>query len=262
MKIAFGLEYCGAAYSGWQRQKHTTSVQAHVESALSSVADHEVHVQCAGRTDAGVHALQQVAHFETGAQRDMRSWMLGGNVNLPPDISMLWAQQVDDDFHARFSAISRAYCYIILNRTARPGLLQRRVTWECRQLDEGLMHKAAVCLIGEHDFTSYRSIDCQSGSPLRNIKRLEVRRQDDFIIMEVEANAFLHHMVRNIAGVLMAIGRGEAPPDWSQQVLEARDRTQGGITAPAEGLYLTHVAYPQKYGMPAAANMNRALLVR
>lgn len=262
MKIAIGLEYCGAAYSGWQRQKHTISVQEHLESALSIVADHEVHVLCAGRTDTGVHALQQVAHFETVAQRDMRSWVLGGNVHLPDDISILWAQQVDEDFHARYSATSRTYRYIILNRAARPGLLHRRVTWECRHLDVDLMRRASVCLLGEHDFTSYRSIDCQAGKPMRNIKRLEIRRQDDFIIMEIEANAFLQHMVRNIAGVLMAIGMGEAPPEWSRQVLEARDRTQGGVTAPADGLYLVHAAYPQKYGIPACANMNQTLLIR
>ena len=262
MKIAIGLEYCGAAYSGWQRQKHITSVQEHVESALSRVADHEVHVLCAGRTDAGVHALQQVVHFETVAERDMRSWVLGGNVHLPPDISIHWAQQVDDDFHARFSATSRTYCYIILNRAARPGLQQRRVTWECRQLNEGLMREAAICLLGEHDFTSYRSVACQSGTPLRNVKHLEIRRHDDCIIMEIEANSFLHHMVRNIAGVLMTIGMGEAPPEWSQQVLEARDRTQGGVTAPPDGLYLVRASYPQKYGIPAYANMSQVLLIR
>jgi len=262
MKIAIGLEYCGAAYSGWQRQKHITSVQEHVETALSSVADHDVRVHCAGRTDAGVHALQQVAHFETGAQRDMRSWMLGGNVHLPLDISILWAQPVEDDFHARFSATGRTYCYVILNRTTRPGLLQRRVTWEYRQLDEVLMRQAADCLRGEHDFTSYRAVDCQAGTPMRNVRRLEIRRQDDFIIMEIEANAFLQHMVRNIAGVLMTVGRGEASPAWSQQVLDARDRTQGGVTAPADGLYLVNAAYPQKYGIPAHANINQAFLIR
>ena len=262
MKIAVGLEYCGAAYSGWQRQKHTISVQEHVESALSNVADHEVRVQCAGRTDAGVHALQQVAHFETGSERNMRSWILGGNVHLPPDIGILWAHKVEEDFHARFSATGRMYCYVILNRSARPGLLYRRVTWECRQLDEGLMQQAAGCLLGNHDFTSYRAIDCQSDSPMRNVRRLEIRRRDDFIIMEIEANAFLHHMVRNIAGVLMTIGRGEAPPAWSQQVLEARNRTQGGVTAPADGLYLVNVSYPQKYDIPVHADINQALLIR
>ena len=255
MKIAIGLEYNGAAYSGWQRQKHAHSVQEYVESALSRVADHEVRVQCAGRTDAGVHALWQVAHFETGAQRDMHSWMLGGNVYLPPDISILWAKNAEDDFHARFSATSRSYCYVIMNRTARPGLLYHRVTWECRQLDEGLMQQASGCLLGEHDFTSYRAVDCQAGNPLRNVKRLDIRREGELIILEIEANAFLQHMVRNIAGVLMTIGRGEAAPAWSQQVLDARDRTQGGITAPAAGLYLVDVSYPQKFGIPVRPGM-------
>jgi tRNA pseudouridine38-40 synthase len=262
MKIAVGLEYCGIAYAGWQRQKHVTSVQEHVEAALSKVADHEVHVQCAGRTDAGVHALHQVAHFETGAKRDLRSWILGGNVNLPPDISILWAQEVEEDFHARFSATGRRYSYVILNRTSRPGLLYRRVTWECRQLDEDLMQQAAGCLLGEHDFTSYRAVECQSESPIRNVRSLEIRRRDNFIIVEIEANAFLHHMVRNITGVLMSIGMGDAPPAWSQQVLEARDRTQGGVTAPADGLYLVNVSYPQRYDIPVPGNINQALLIR
>ena len=262
MKIAIGLEYCGAAFSGWQQQTHTHSVQEYVESALSRVADHEVRVHCAGRTDAGVHALQQVAHFETGAGRDMRSWVLGGNVYLPADISILWAQAVDDDFHARFSATSRSYCYIILNRTARPGLLYRRVTWEYRQLDAILMQQASACLLGEHDFTSYRAIDCQAGTPMRNVKHLEIHREGDFIIMEIEANAFLHHMVRNIAGVLMAIGMGKASPAWSQQVLDARDRTQGGVTAPADGLYLVQALYPQKFGLPVRADMQWLFLTR
>jgi len=260
MKIAVGLEYCGAAYAGWQRQKHIISVQEHVESALSKVADHEVHVQCAGRTDAGVHALQQVAHFDTMAKRDMRSWILGGNVHLPSDISILWAHRMEEDFHARFSATGRRYSYVILNRTARPGLLRRRVAWECRPLDEGLMQQAAGYLLGEHDFTSYRAVECQSETPVRNVRSLEVRRRDDFIVMEIEANAFLHHMVRNIAGVLMSIGMGEAPPAWSKQVLEACDRTQGGVTAPADGLYLVRVSYPEKYGIPIRANINMALL--
>jgi len=254
MKIAIGIEYCGAAYSGWQRQKHTHSIQEYIESALSNVADHDVHVHCAGRTDAGVHALQQVAHFETGAGRDMRSWVLGGNVHLPPDICILWAQPVDDDFHARFSATSRTYCYTILNRVARPGILSHRVTWVCRHIDENLMRRASACLLGEHDFTSYRSIECQAGTPMRNVKRLEIHRAGDFIMMEIEANAFLHHMVRNIAGVLMAIGMGKAPPDWSRQVLDARDRTQGGVTAPADGLYLLRAEYPEKYGLPVCAD--------
>lgn len=261
MKIAIGIEYCGAAYSGWQRQKHTHSVQEHIESALSNVADHEVHVHCAGRTDAGVHALQQVAHFETGASRDMRSWVLGGNVHLPPDISILWAQTVDEDFHARFSATSRIYCYLILNRTARPGYLQRRVTWEYRQLDANLMRQASTCLLGEHDFTSYRSVECQAGTPIRTVKRLVIHRMVDVIVMEIEANAFLHHMVRNIAGVLMAIGMGKAPPEWSRLVLDARDRTQGGVTAPADGLYLLRAVYPQKYGIPVRADTHWPFLV-
>ncbi|MGH8119866.1 MAG: tRNA pseudouridine(38-40) synthase TruA [Gammaproteobacteria bacterium] len=262
MKIAVGIEYCGAAYAGWQRQKHTHSVQEYIQSALSNVADHEVRVHCAGRTDAGVHALQQVVHFETGVERNMRSWVLGGNVHLPADISLLWAQIVDDDFHARFSASSRIYSYIILNRTVRPGLMHRRVTWECRELDDKLMQQASTCFIGEHDFTSYRSVQCQANTPMRNVKRLDIHRTGEVIVMEIEANAFLHHMVRNIAGVLMAIGMGKAPPEWSRQVLDARNRTRGGVTAPADGLYLMGAVYPQKFGIPDCADKHWPFLLR
>lgn len=250
MKIAIGIEYCGAAYSGWQRQKHTHAVQEYVETSLSRVANETLQVHCAGRTDAGVHALHQVGHFTTSARRDMHAWVLGGNVHLPQDISLLWAQPVPDEFHARYSAISRAYAYVILNRSSRPGVLQQRVTWECRKLDEQGMQQAAACLLGEHDFTSFRSVHCQAESPLRRVTRLEIHRAGDFILMEIEANAFLHHMVRNIAGVLMAIGMGKHSSAWSQEVLEARDRTAGGVTAPADGLYLLGADYPPSFNIP------------
>lgn len=256
MKIVLGLEYSGTQYSGWQRQKHARSIQQHVEEALSRVADQTVTVQCAGRTDTGVHALHQVAHFETDAVREMRSWVLGGNVNLPRDISILWVQPAADDFHARFSATGRSYRYIILNRPARPGIYNHRVTWECRQLDEHRMQQAADCLIGEHDFTSYRAVDCQSGSPVRRVRQLDVNRRGDTVLINIEANAFLHHMVRNIAGVLMEIGMGKAPVEWSRQVLEARDRTLGGVTAAPDGLYLMNVTYPEKFNIPVLAEFN------
>ena len=262
MKIVLGLEYSGTQYSGWQRQKHARSIQQQVEEALSRVADQKVTVNCAGRTDTGVHALHQIVHFETNAVREMRSWVLGANVNLPQDISILWAKPAADDFHARFSATGRSYRYIILNRPARPGIYNRRVTWECRLLDEHKMQQAADYLIGEHDFTSYRAVDCQSNSPVRTVRQLVVKRQGDSVLIEIEANAFLHHMVRNIAGVLMEIGMGKAPVVWSQQVLEARDRTLGGITAAPDGLYLTNVTYPEKFKIPALAEINPLVITQ
>jgi len=250
MKIALGLEYCGTQYYGWQRQKDPRTIQAYVEEALSKVADQLLTVYCAGRTDTGVHALHQIIHIETIAMREMHSWVFGGNVHLPYDISILWAKLVENDFHARFSATGRTYRYIILNRPARSGLYHNKVTWECRSLDEHRMRQAAVSLIGEHDFTSYRSIDCQAKNPVRTIRRLDIYRQGDYIVIEIEANAFLHHMVRNIAGVLMDIGMNKAPIDWAQEVLEKHDRTLGGITAPPEGLYLINVNYPEKFAIP------------
>ena len=250
MKIALGLEYCGTAYKGWQKQKHSQSVQECVESALSMVADSPIEIHCAGRTDAGVHARNQVVHFETDVVREPHSWVLGTNVNLPGDISVNWALPVAEEFHARFSAIGRIYQYTILNRLSRPGLLQNRVAWEYRRLDEKLMQLAAKTLLGEHDFTSYRSAECQAKSPVRTIRRIDILRNQDFIHLEIEANAFLHHMVRNIAGVLIKIGMGKEPPEWTQQVLDARDRTAGGVTAPAQGLYLASVQYPDKFSIP------------
>jgi len=249
MKIACGIEYDGARFSGWQRQDHARSVQADVEAALSRVADHPVQVFCAGRTDAGVHASWQVIHFETAARRSERSWLLGSNSNLSPDARVLWVKQVDDDFHARFSAQARRYRYVILNRDVASALLHHRVTWERRPLDVARMQAGARYLLGEHDFSSFRAVACQAKSPVRTVQRLDVTRRGEYLYLDVEANAFLHHMVRNIAGVLMAVGRGDQEPDWVQDILESRDRTQGGVTAPADGLYLVGVRYPEKYGI-------------
>ena len=249
-KIALGVEYDGSAYNGWQRQKHGYGVQQAVEKAISNVADHDVSVVCAGRTDTGVHALGQVIHFETSADRSERSWVLGVNANLPKDISVHWAQPVDDDFHARFSALSRRYQYIILNQFSRPAILSRRVTWQGKALDVELMSKAAEALVGEHDFSSYRAVACQAKSPVRTIHQLEVVQKDQFICINIRANAFLHHMVRNIAGVLMAIGSGEQKPQWAAEVLEYKDRRLGGVTAPPDGLYFMNVEYPEQFHIP------------
>jgi tRNA pseudouridine38-40 synthase len=250
MKIAFGVEYCGTAYFGWQRQAISPTIQECIEVALSKVADQQITVHCAGRTDTGVHAIQQVIHIETDASREEYSWIFGANANLPDDISLLWAKQVEDDFHARFSATSRVYRYIILNRPTRSGLAAGKVTWEYRALNEKHMQEAASHLIGEHDFTSYRAISCQAKTPVRHVKRLDIYREGDYVFLEIEADSFLQHMVRNIAGVVMAIGMGKEPVIWSKKVLDACDRIIGGVTAPADGLYLIKIEYPEKFDIP------------
>ncbi len=251
MRIALGIEYDGSGFGGWQAQSHDpNTVQATVEKTLSKIADHPVSVICGGRTDRGVHATGQVVHFETEAARPLRAWVHGSNSNLPPGVSVVWARQVADDFHARFSATRRAYRYVILERESRPAILANRVTWSYRALDAQRMAEGGEFLLGEHDFSSYRAQACQARSPVREIYRLDVARQNAFLTIAVEANGFLHHMVRNIAGVLMEIGAGERPPEWAREVLEARDRRVGGITAASHGLYLERIDYPEHFGLP------------
>lgn len=250
MRIALGIEYDGSAFSGWQYQDHSPSVQAVVEAALSKVADQPVRVVCAGRTDTGVHAAEQVVHFDTEVERSLRAWVLGTNANLPKEVVVLWATPVSDEFHARFKACRRRYRYVIYNRPVRPTFLAWRTTWEYRPLDVARMHEAAQALIGEHDFSSYRAQGCQAKSPVRTVTRLEVSRQEELVFIDIEANAFLHHMVRNIAGVLMAIGAGEQPTVWTKEVLEHRQRALGGVTAPPSGLYLMAVEYPAEFQLP------------
>lgn len=254
MRIAAILEYDGAGFSGWQRQPQVRSVQQCVEEALSRVADEPVQVTVAGRTDAGVHAGAQVIHFDTSATRRDHSWVHGTNSQLPDDVALLWAGRVDAGFHARFSATGRHYRYVILNRAVRPTFQARRVTHEYRPLDVERMRAAAGHLVGTHDFSSFRAIQCQAKSPVRELRSLTVERQGEFVVLRVYANAFLQHMVRNIAGVLTAIGSGERETEWARQVLEARDRTQGGVTAPPDGLYLTAVEYPASFGIPAGTD--------
>ncbi len=249
MRIACAVEYDGSGFCGWQRQDHARSVQGDLERALSRVANHEIRVVCAGRTDSGVHATWQIVHFDTEAKRSERSWVLGTNANLPDDLSLLWAREVDDDFHARFSARARRYRYIILNRAVPSALLRRRTTWIHQSLDELCMQEGARYLLGEHDFSSFRALACQAKSPVRTVYRLDIKRSGTYLYLDVEANAFLHHMVRNIAGVLMTVGRGVQTSQWVQDILDKRDRTQGGVTAPADGLYLVGVSYPEKYGI-------------
>ncbi|MDX1697572.1 MAG: tRNA pseudouridine(38-40) synthase TruA, partial [Thiohalobacterales bacterium] len=236
-------------FCGWQRQDHAPSVQARVEQAISKVADHAVKVVCAGRTDTGVHATWQIIHFDSAAPRSDRSWVLGTNANLPDGVCLLSAQPVDTEFHARFSARSRRYRYVILNRSVPSALLRHRVSWQHRPLDTGLMQQGADLLVGEHDFSSFRAVACQAKNPVRTVQRLQVNRSGDFLYIDIQANAFLHHMVRNIAGVLMTIGCGERPVDWVREILALRDRTRGGVTAPASGLYLVGVSYPEVFGV-------------
>ena len=252
MRIALGIEYDGSAFKGWQLQRHAQdTVQGAVESALSAVADHAVRVVCAGRTDTGVHATGQVVHFDTDARREPHNWVLGANVNLPSSVAVQWALRVDDPFHARFSARSRIYRYLILNRPTRSSLLAGRATLERRPLDAGRMHTAGQALVGTHDFSSYRALGCQAKTPVRTVHALDVSRVGELIELRVHANAFLHHMIRNIAGVLIAIGRGEQAPEWAAQVLAWQDRTLGGVTAPPDGLYLERVEYPAEFAIPA-----------
>ncbi len=250
MRIAAILEYDGSNFSGWQRQDKARSIQAVVEEALSRVADEPLQVTVAGRTDAGVHAAAQVIHFDTGAVRSAYSWVRGANSHLPSDVVFLWTGPVEDGFHARYSATGRHYHYVILNRPARPTWLARRVTHEYRPLDIGRMRQGARFLIGEHDFTSFRAAECQAKSPVRELRSLEIARQGEFVHIRAHANAFLQHMVRNLAGVLMAIGAGERGPDWAAEVLAARDRKAGGVTAAPDGLYLMSVTYPASASIP------------
>ena len=250
MRIALGVEYDGSSFHGWQAQKQgVRTVQAVLEQALAQVADHSLRVICAGRTDTGVHGIGQVVHFDSASIRTPRNWVLGANVNMPPDVSVTWGQFVPDDFHARFSATGRHYRYLILNRSSRSALMARRATWIHKPLDAELMHAAGQSLLGRHDFSSYRALQCQAKSPVRTLRELRVTRQGERIELRVAADAFLHHMIRNIAGVLIAIGAGERPVGWAQEVLGLRDRTLGGVTAPPDGLYFERVEYPAKFGL-------------
>lgn len=255
MRIALGIEYAGNNFAGWQIQSNVRSVQQCVETALSKVANHTVKVTCAGRTDTGVHALEQIVHADVTAQRTMRSWVFGANANLSKDISILWATPVANTFHARFSALARHYRYIIVNRPIRSALLTKKVTWYYKHLEIEPMQTASKYLLGTHDFSSYRAVACQAKSPVRTISHLNVSRCADRVIIDISANAFLHHMVRNIAGVLMTIGCDERPPEWAHTVLEARNRTLGGVTALADGLYFCKIDYPEIYTLPKISDV-------
>lgn len=249
MRIALGVEYDGSQYHGWQAQTGLHTVQQVLEIALSRVADTDISVVCAGRTDTGVHATHQIVHFDCDNERSIRSWIHGANAYLPKDVCVKWGREMPDEFHARYSALSRRYRYVIYNSSIRPALLRSNVTWQYRQLNHRDMHTAGQHLLGENDFTSFRSVECQSNTPMRKVTHLQVTRHNDLVMIDITANAFLHHMVRNIAGVLIAVGSGKKPISWVSEVLTAKDRRMGAETAPAYGLYLVHVEYPKEFGV-------------
>jgi tRNA pseudouridine38-40 synthase len=261
-RFAAGLEYDGRQYRGWQFQAGLQTVQDVVQRALSRVADAPVDVVCAGRTDAGVHASAQVVHFDTTSVRSERGWRLGANSYLPGDVSVVWLCEVPEQFHARYSALARTYRYYILNRDSRSGLTTGRATWERRPLDAARMHASAQVLIGEHDFSAFRAIECQAKSPSRRVESIEVVRSGEWLTLEITANAFLHHMVRNLAGLLLSVGHGESPPSRVAEVLASRDRKTNAATAPADGLYLAAVRYPAEFGLPAGNWPQSAIIGR
>lgn len=250
MRIALGIEYNGAAYYGWQRQRELPTIQSKLEAALTKIASHPVAVTCAGRTDAGVHASCQVVHFDVQVERAEAAWTLGVNSNLPKDIAVRWVHEVDGAFHARFSATARRYRYVIYAAPTRPALLADGVTHVYHPLDIERMQAAAPALLGEHDFTSFRAAHCQSNTPYRNVQHLKVHQRGPYIVVEIIANAFLHHMVRNIVGSLIVIGQGEHPVEWLGELLAAKDRTLAAATAKPNGLYLVDVTYPESFGLP------------
>jgi tRNA pseudouridine38-40 synthase len=250
-RVAAIVEYDGSGFSGWQSQAHSISLQDAVQDAVGFVAGHPVVTICAGRTDAGVHATGQVIHFDTVAVRTPRAWVLGVNTKLPPAIALQWAGEVAAGFHARHAAIRRIYRYIILNRSARSALQRTRTAWIHRSLDAGAMHSAAQALVGEHDFSAFRSIECQSKTPVRKVERIQVQRTGDTVWVEIEANAYLHHMVRNIVGTLLDVQREPDPKGAMARILAGGERRQAGVTAPAAGLYLWRVEYPAVFAIPA-----------
>ena len=255
VRVALGIEYAGAAFSGWQSQPHGNTVQDVLESALTAVAGHPVRVACAGRTDAGVHALAQVAHFDTAAVRPETAWVRGVNAHLPAQVAVTWAREVGDGFHARFSARSRAYRYLLSNRPVRPALLDGRVGWFHAPLDIAAMRAAAACLIGEHDFSAFRAAECQAKSPVKHLYRADIVAQGDCFVFDFHANAFLHHMIRNLVGSLVYVGKGRYPAGWLHEVLLGRDRKRAAPTFAAAGLYFAGVEYDPDWQLPGAGRI-------
>jgi tRNA pseudouridine38-40 synthase len=261
VRIALVLEYDGSGFCGWQSQPSRGAVQDAVEEALTKVACEPIRVVTAGRTDAGVHAAYQVVHFDTQAQRPTMGWVRGANAFLPDSISVLWASQTPDDFHARYCAIERRYFYLLLNHPVRPGLCHGKVGWFHQPLDTRAMQSGAQWLVGEHDFSAFRAAECQARSPIRNLSKIDITRQGDIIVFELRANAFLHHMVRNIVGCLVYVGKRKYPPEWIRQLLEGRRRSEAAPTFPPDGLYLTGITYDDQWQIPAPAEPPPAVLM-
>ena len=251
-RVAARIEYHGGHYHGWQAQPHlqVATAQETLEKALGTVAGTPVSTTCAGRTDTGVHGFAQIIHFDDPVGRSVKAWVMGGNRYLPDDVRLHWAVPTSSDFHARFSATARHYRYILCNTSIRPAALHGLVTWYRHELDLVAMNEAAKYLHGEQDFSAFRAASCQANSPMRHVSDCHVHRRGDFVIIAIAANAFLHHMVRNIAGSLLAVGTHSRSVDWFQAVLLSRDRTQAAETAPPEGLYLARVDYPEVFGLP------------
>lgn len=249
MRIALGIEYDGSRFLGWQTQPGGGTVQDALEPALAAIAGARVAVTCAGRTDRGVHAREQVVHFDTEAQRPGSAWVRGVNALLPDSVAVLWAQEVGDEFHARYSATARTYRYVLFNRAVRPALASRYVGWHHSPLNPDHMRQAAAHLVGEHDFSAFRSAECQAKSPLRQLHSLGIEQRGERIDFVLRANAFLHHMVRNIVGTLIYVGKGKHPPRWAKEVLDSRDRALAAPTFSSAGLYLEKVEYDAKWGL-------------
>jgi tRNA pseudouridine38-40 synthase len=250
MRIALALEYDGSRFLGWQTQPGGGTVQDTLEAALAMIAGERIQLTCAGRTDRGVHALEQVAHFDVAAQRPESAWVRGVNALLPESVAVQWAREVPAEFHARYAGRARTYRYVLINRAVRPALAARHAGWFHLPLDASAMRAAAQRLIGEHDFSAFRSADCQAKTPVRTLHQLAIESRGERIDFVLRANAFLHHMVRNIVGTLVYVGKGRHPPDWAGEVLESRDRARAAPTFAAEGLYLERVEYEAQWGLP------------
>jgi tRNA pseudouridine38-40 synthase len=250
MRIALGVEYDGRSFCGWQSQPDGRTVQDRLQHALSQIAGEPVAVAAAGRTDTGVHGLEQVVHFDTGTDRPITAWVRGVNALLPESIAVRWAHPVPDEFHARFSAHGRSYRYLLVNRATRPAIQSGKVGWFHAPLDVAAMQAAAQYLLGEHDFSSFRAAECQAKSPVKHLRQLDIRKQGDMIVFDLSADAFLHHMVRNIVGCLVYVGKGKYPPLWMKEILECRNRKQAAPTFAPDGLYLRRILYEEKWGLP------------
>jgi tRNA pseudouridine38-40 synthase len=250
MRVALGVEYDGSAYNGWQCQPDVPTVQNTLQDALGGIAGEAIAITAAGRTDTGVHALEQVVHFDTNVERPLSAWVRGTNALLPDSIAVLWAHVVPDEFHARFSARARSYRYLLLNRPVRSAVQHGKAGWFHAPLELDAMREAAQFLLGEHDFSAFRASECQANSPVRTLTQLDIRRHGETIIFDLAANAFLHHMVRNIVGSLVYVGKGKHPPLWLQEVLESRSRAHAAPTFAPDGLYLRHISYDEQWGLP------------